>query len=203
MKTPAKRRAVSAPQKSRSRAVIPSGKSPAGAAHPARPARPAHPAKAATAAMAEGKKIPSGQATAAAGEGEGGGGYVPSENEKYMSKRQLQFFRRRIERMREEIERGVERTVANMQEEASAIPDDNDRASKESEFAVELRERDRDRRLLGKISRALAAIEDGSFGYCEECGDPVGVARLLARPVASLCIECKDLQERLEQNRTR
>ena len=130
-------------------------------------------------------------------------GYVPAEGEKYMSKRQLHFFRRRIERMREEIEQGVERTVANMQEDASAIPDDNDRASKESEFAVELRERDRDRRLLGKISRALGAIDDGSFGYCEECGDPVGVARLLARPVASLCIECKDLQERLEQNRTR
>lgn len=129
-------------------------------------------------------------------------GYVPDESEKYMSKRQLRFFQRRIEGMREDIGQGVERTMASMQEEAGAIPDDNDRASKESEFAVELRQRDRDRRLLGKISRALEGIEDGSFGYCEECGDPIGVARLLARPVASLCIECKDLQERLEKNRT-
>ena len=129
-------------------------------------------------------------------------GYVPNESEKYMSKRQLRFFQRRIEGMREDIGQGVERTMASMQEEAGAIPDDNDRASKESEFAVELRQRDRDRRLLGKISRALEGIEDGGFGYCEECGDPIGVARLLARPVASLCIECKDLQERLEKNRT-
>ena len=133
----------------------------------------------------------------------GGGmaGYVPSEAEKYMSKRQLQFFRGRIEQMREDIGEGVERTMASMQEEAGAIPDDNDRASKESEFAVELRQRDRDRRLLAKISRALEGIETGNFGYCDECGDPIGVARLLARPVASLCIECKDLQERLEKNR--
>ena len=130
------------------------------------------------------------------------GGYVPDESEKYMSKRQLRFFQRRIEGMREDIGQGVERTMASMQEEAGAIPDDNDRASKESEFAVELRQRDRDRRLLGKISRALEGIENGNFGYCEECGDPIGVARLLARPVASLCIECKDLQERLEKNRT-
>ena len=129
-------------------------------------------------------------------------GYVPDESEKYMSKRQLRFFQRRIEGMREDIGQGVERTMASMQEEAGAIPDDNDRASKESEFAVELRQRDRDRRLLGKISRALEGIENGNFGYCEECGDPIGVARLLARPVASLCIECKDLQERLEKNRT-
>ena len=128
-------------------------------------------------------------------------GYVPSEEEKYMSKRQLQFFRGRIEQMREDIGQGVERTMASMQEEAGAIPDDNDRASKESEFAVELRQRDRDRRLLAKISRALEGIESGNFGYCDECGDPIGVARLLARPVASLCIECKDLQERLEKNR--
>ena len=118
-----------------------------------------------------------------------------------MSKRQLQFFRRRIEGMREDIGQGLERTMASMQEEAGAIPDDNDRASKESEFAVELRQRDRDRRLLGKISRALDGIENGTFGYCEDCGDPIGVARLLARPVASLCIECKDLQERLEKTR--
>ena len=129
------------------------------------------------------------------------GGYEPNESEKYMSKRQLQFFRRRIEGMREDIGQGLERTMASMQEEAGAIPDDNDRASKESEFAVELRQRDRDRRLLGKISRALEGIENGKFGYCEDCGDPIGVARLLARPVASLCIECKDLQERLEKTR--
>ena len=129
------------------------------------------------------------------------GGYTPDESEKYMSKRQLQFFRRRIEGMREDIGQGLERTMASMQEEAGAIPDDNDRASKESEFAVELRQRDRDRRLLGKISRALDGIENGTFGYCEDCGDPIGVARLLARPVASLCIECKDLQERLEKTR--
>ena len=138
---------------------------------------------------------------AAPASGAGLEGYTPSEEEKYMSRRQLQFFREQIEKMREGIGQGVERTMASMQEEAGAIPDDNDRASKESEFAVELRQRDRDRRLLAKISRALEGIESGNFGYCDECGDPIGVARLLARPVASLCIECKDLQERLEKNR--
>lgn len=156
------------------------------------PARPAHAAHSARAAP---------RIRRAPQEADGPDAYAPGEDEEYMCARQLDFFRRRIERMREDIGQGVERTMASMQEEAGAIPDDNDRASKESEFAVELRQRDRDRRLLGKISRALEGIQDGSFGYCQECGDPIGVARLLARPVASLCIECKDLQERLEKNR--
>ena len=127
--------------------------------------------------------------------------YVPSDDEKYMSHRQLRYFRGRLERMRDDITRGVRRTVTSMRESASSIPDDNDRASKESEFAVELRERDRDRRLQEKISRALAAIGVGDFGFCGECGDPIGVPRLLARPVATLCIECKDLRERQEKKR--
>lgn len=126
--------------------------------------------------------------------------YVPVANEKYMSQRQLGYFKRVFESARDNILNNTERLMDTMRDEPNSIPDDNDRASKESEFTVELRERDRERRLLEKIDESLKRIRDKKFGYCEECGDPIGIDRLLARPVATLCIECKNLQEEYEKS---
>jgi DnaK suppressor protein len=125
--------------------------------------------------------------------------YVPHAGESYMSAKQRAYFENALIRMRADLMLGVEKTVSHMQEGPKSIPDENDRASKESEFAIELRERDRDRSLLRKIERALNAIHSGDYGKCEECSCPIGVARLIARPVATLCIECKRLQEQREK----
>ena len=133
--------------------------------------------------------------------GPGKSPYTPNAGEKYMSSKQRNFFRDALVRTRTGLVRGMEKTVTHMREEPKAIPDENDRASKESEFAVELRERDRDRALLRKVDKALEmlATSDGGYGFCEECGCEIGVERLLARPVATLCIECKRLQEQREK----
>ena len=125
--------------------------------------------------------------------------YVPRVDEPYMSAKQLAWFENALLQMRAELMLGVEKTVSHMQEGPKSIPDENDRASKESEFAIELRERDRDRSLLRKIDRALSAIQSGDYGKCDECACPIGVERLIARPVAALCIECKRLQEQREK----
>ena len=126
--------------------------------------------------------------------------YVPSENEKYMGKQQLIYFRQLFEKMRSNILLNNERLVDAIKVDAQTLPDENDRASKESEFTVELRERERERRLLAKVDSALSRIDNKNFGYCNECGDPIGLKRLLARPVATLCIECKNLQEAFEKS---
>jgi DnaK suppressor protein len=89
----------------------------------------------------------------------------------------------------------VDRTVHHMQDDASNFPDPNDRASQESEFSLELRTRDRERRLIKKIDEALKEIESGDYGYCESCGIEIGIRRLEARPTATLCIDCKTLDE--------
>ena len=125
--------------------------------------------------------------------------YIPTENEKYMNKRQLVHFRRMLERMRAEILANNDRLVDAIKDDEQALPDENDRASKESKFTVELRERERERRLLDKVDSALQRVENKNFGHCAECGDPIGLQRLLARPVAALCIECKSLQEMMEK----
>lgn len=127
-------------------------------------------------------------------------GYVPAESEKYMSKRQLEYFARMFESMHVKILLNNERLVDAIKDDVQALPDENDRASKESEFTVELRERERERRLLNKVASALQRIKNKNFGYCSECGDPIGLKRLLARPVATLCIECKNLQEAFEKS---
>lgn len=143
-------------------------------------------------------------ASSAAKKSARGGGaqaeYVPSENEKYMSKKQLGYFKNLFEGMRAKILRNNDRLVDAIKDDAQALPDENDRASKESEFTVELRERERERRLLAKVDSALKRVQSKNFGFCSECGDAIGLRRLLARPVATLCIECKNLQEAYEKS---
>ena len=126
--------------------------------------------------------------------------YLPTEQEKYMSGKQLTYFLARFELMRRDILSNNEKLIDAMKDEVNSIPDENDRASKESEFAVELRERERERQLLQKIDTAIKRIGKKQFGHCEECGDPIGIKRLLARPVATLCFECKHLQEEFEKS---
>lgn len=115
----------------------------------------------------------------------------------YMNVAQLAFFRARLLAMRAELERNA-RTTEEHLHGTIALPDPNDRATVEEEQALELRVRDRERKLLKKIGEALARIEDGSYGFCEETGEPIGLPRLLARPTASLSIEAQELRERLQ-----
>ena len=126
--------------------------------------------------------------------------YVPNENEKYMNKRQLEYFKRLFEYMRTDILANNERLAGAIKDDVQVLPDENDRASKESEFTVELRERERERKLLDKVNFAIKRIESRNFGYCSECGEAIGLPRLLARPVATLCIECKSLEEAMERS---
>ncbi len=115
----------------------------------------------------------------------------------YMSAAQLAFFQARLRAMRAELERNARMTAEHLHG-AIALPDPNDRATVEEAQALELRVRDRERKLLKKIDEALARIEDGSYGFCEETGEPIGLPRLLARPTASLSIEAQELRERLQ-----
>ena len=134
-------------------------------------------------------------------------GYVPSESEEYMSQQQLKYFRALLLDWKVQIAEEMEETLQELQE-ASASADLNDVASSEYDQGVELRTRDRERKLLIKIDEALHRIEnsladkddgDGFFGYCEETGDPIGIPRLLARPIATLSIEAKRIQEKKEK----
>ncbi len=112
-----------------------------------------------------------------------------------MSDNQLEHFRKILTAWKQELMDEVDRTVHHMQDEAANFPDPNDRATQESEFGLELRTRDRERKLLRKIDSALNRIEDGSYGYCDETGEEIGLKRLEARPVATLCIEAQERRE--------
>lgn len=125
-------------------------------------------------------------------------GYTPSDNEEYMGEMQLAFFKDMLLNWRRQLEEESTETVKDLQNNSAIEPDLNDQASLEYEQTVELRTRDRERKLIAKIDEALERIEDGEFGYCEETGDPIGVKRLLARPIATLCIEAKRRQEKQE-----
>ena len=125
--------------------------------------------------------------------------YVPAPGEGYMSERQLEHFRQILLAWKRELMEEVDRTVHHMQDEASNFPDPNDRATQESEFGLELRTRDRERKLLKKIDSALERIEDGSYGYCEETGEEIGLKRLEARPVATLSLEAQERREMAER----
>lgn len=116
----------------------------------------------------------------------------------YMNAQQLEFFRRRLAGMRDELQLKVDETVEHMREQ-EAVADPADRATVEEEHALELRTRDRERKLLKKIEQALARIDDSSYGYCEETGEPIGLARLLARPTATLSVEAQARRERLQK----
>ena len=126
--------------------------------------------------------------------------YKPKKNEEYMSPEQLEHFRMILTNWRIELMQQVDGTVNNLQEKAGALPDPNDRASQESEFGLELKTRDRERKLLRKIASALARIEDGSYGFCEETGEEIGLRRLEARPIATLCFEAQERHEITEQH---
>ena len=116
-----------------------------------------------------------------------------------MSDAQLEHFRGILLSWKRELMQEVDRTVHHMQDEASNFPDPNDRATQESEFGLELRTRDRERKLLKKISQAIARIDDESYGYCEETGEEIGLQRLEARPVATLCVEAQERRELAER----
>ena len=125
--------------------------------------------------------------------------YVQRKGEEYMSKEQLEHFRRILSAWKQDLMQEVDRTMLHMKDEAANFPDPNDRATQESEFSLELRTRDRERKLIRKIDEALKRIEDGSYGFCLETGEPIGVKRLEARPVATLSVEAQERRERREK----
>jgi len=125
--------------------------------------------------------------------------YRPSEEEPFMGSRQREYFRQRLLRWREELLRDSSVTLQHLQQDSLQSPDMADRASAETDRAVELRTRDRERKLIQKIDEALERIEDGSYGYCEETGEPIGVRRLEARPIATLSLEAQERHERMER----
>ena len=121
--------------------------------------------------------------------------YVLAKGEEYMSEKQLEHFREILSSLKFELAGDIERTVHTMQDEATVFADPTDRASQESDIALELRNRDRERKLIKKIDEALGHLDDNEYGYCEACGVEIGVKRLEARPTATLCIDCKILDE--------
>ncbi|MDP1898318.1 MAG: RNA polymerase-binding protein DksA [Sulfurimicrobium sp.] len=125
--------------------------------------------------------------------------YEPKKGEEYMNPDQLEHFRKILQDWKAELSQDIDRTVHTMQDEATVFADPNDRASQESDIALELRNRDRERRLIKKIDESIALIENGEYGYCESCGVEIGLKRLEARPTATMCIDCKELEERREK----
>ncbi len=129
-------------------------------------------------------------------------GFVPYQlrrGEDYMNKGQLEHFRNLLLAWKRELMEEVDRTMLHMKDDAANFPDPNDRATQESEFGLELRTRDRERKLLKKIDSALSRIDDGSYGFCEETGEEIGLRRLEARPVATLCVEAQERREIAER----
>lgn len=125
--------------------------------------------------------------------------YVIKRGEEYMSQGQLDHFHNILSSWKSELMNEVDRTVHHMQDEAANFPDPNDRATQESEFGLELRTRDRERKLLRKINAAINRIEEGTYGYCEETGEEIGLKRLEARPVATMCLEAQERREMAER----
>jgi DnaK suppressor protein len=125
--------------------------------------------------------------------------YVPKKGEDYMSAKQRAHFRKLLESLKSELSVEIDRTVHTMQDEATVFADPNDRASQESDMALELRNRDRERKLIRKIDETIARIDANEYGYCDSCGVEIGLKRLEARPTATLCIDCKTLDEMRER----
>jgi len=126
-------------------------------------------------------------------------GYKPSESEPFMNERQREYFRRKLSTWKEEILRESRETIQNLQAETTPFADLADRASTEAERQLELRTRDRQRKLIAKIDSALRRLDDGSYGFCEETGEPIALKRLDARPIATLSIEAQERHERRER----
>lgn len=186
-RAPAKAAAAKAPARPTKSATA-ATRPVATAAAPSRPAAPAAtsakpaPAKAAP-RKDTGRQVP------------GIAPYEEKRGEEYMGEPQREHFRRILLQWKRELMDEVDRTVHHMQDEAANFPDPNDRATQESEFSLELRARDRERKLIKKIDEALASVNSGDYGYCESCGVEIGIRRLEARPTATLCIDCKTLDE--------
>jgi DnaK suppressor protein len=128
-----------------------------------------------------------------------GNAYRPTEDEEFMNERQLEYFKQKLLNWKEDILRESRETLTHLQSETENHPDLADRASSETDRALELRTRDRQRKLISKIDEALRRIDDGSYGYCEETGEPIGIARLDARPIATLSLEAQERHERRER----
>ncbi|RYH10455.1 RNA polymerase-binding protein DksA [Tropicimonas sp. IMCC6043] len=125
--------------------------------------------------------------------------YRPAEDEPFMNERQLEYFRRKLTAWKEDLLADSRDTIEGLQESTRNIPDVADRASEETDRALELRTRDRQRKLVGKIDAALRRIGDGEYGYCEETGEPISLKRLDARPIATLSLEAQERHERREK----
>ena len=125
--------------------------------------------------------------------------YKPSEDEPFMNERQREYFRAKLLAWKDDILKESKETIAHLQDENHVLPDLADRASSETDRSLELRTRDRQRKLISKIEAALKRIDDGSYGYCEETGDPISLKRLDARPIATLSIEAQERHERRER----
>ncbi len=121
--------------------------------------------------------------------------YKPKKGEAYMNAKQLEHFRAVLTGLKLELSQDIDRTVHTMQDEATSFADPNDRATQESDMSLELRNRDRERKLIKNIDKMLARIDSGDYGYCDKCGIEIGLNRLEARPTATLCIDCKTLDE--------
>src|SRR5688500_16184201 len=219
-KKPVAAKPVSQPARSPKKATAPA-KKPAKAAPPVRPPSPlakAAPTRPVTEAQKTTHSVPSNKTPIAAPrvstfepveDGEAGENllagprnvqpYVVKRGEQYMSKEQHEHFRQILQSWKQDLMVEVDRTVSHMKDEAANFPDPNDRATQEEEFSLELRTRDRERKLIRKIDEALKRIEDGSYGYCLETGEQIGIKRLEARPVATLSIEAQERRERREK----
>lgn len=127
--------------------------------------------------------------------------YKASKGEKYMSSKQVSHFKLILLEWKKQLMKEADKTVQHMQQDSSKLSDPNDAATQEEEFRLELRTRDRERKLINKINQALQRVEDGTYGFCEETGEPIGIKRLEARPIATLCIEAQERHERLEKTR--
>lgn len=125
--------------------------------------------------------------------------YKPTDKEEYMSPRQLEYFRQKLIGWKEDILKVSKETLESIKQEGLAQPDPNDRASLETDVGIELRTRDRQRKLINKIDSALMRVEDGTYGFCEETGEPIGIRRLEARPIATLCLAAQERHEKHER----
>jgi len=126
-------------------------------------------------------------------------GYTPDEREEYMNPRQLAWFRQRLLAWRDELLEESQRTVEELRDEDRDVTDEAERASREGEHSLALRTRERYRKLIPKINAAIERIEDGNYGYCDETGEPIGVRRLMARPIATLSVEAQERHEKLSK----
>ena len=125
--------------------------------------------------------------------------YKPAKGEKYMESKQIMHFKVILVKWKELLVKEADKTMAHMKNDSTKLADPNDAATQEEEFRLELRTRDRERKLIRKIDQALQRVDDGFYGFCEDTGEPIGIKRSEARPIATLCIEAQERHERMEK----